>query len=113
MLDPGVLDITIHQGATFNLDLQYLDSTGTGVDMAGYTVESKIVERTGTTVLATFTSTFTDRAVGKFNLKLSSTVTTAINQEGLYDVLVTEPSGEKFYLLQGRTKLDPGITGVV
>jgi len=113
MIDPGVLDITIHQGATFSLDLQYLDSTGTGVDMAGYTVASKIVERTANVVLATFTATFTDQAVGKFNLKLSSTVTTALTQEGLYDVLVTQPNGEKFFLLQGRAKLDPGITGVV
>tara|TARA_R100001509_G_scaffold151716_1_gene111357 strand:- start:188 stop:529 length:342 start_codon:yes stop_codon:yes gene_type:complete len=113
MVDPGVLDITIHQGATFNLDLQYKDSTGAGVDMTGFTVESKIVDRTTTNTLATFTTTFTDRAVGKFNLKLSSTVTTGIAVEGLYDVLVTEPSGEKFFLLQGRTKLDPGITGVI
>ena len=28
MVDPGVLDITIHQGATFTLDLQYKDSAG-------------------------------------------------------------------------------------
>lgn len=113
MVDPGVLDITIHQGATFNLDLQYKDSTGAGVDMTGFTVESKIVDRTTTNTLATFTSTFTDIAVGKFNLKLSSAITTAITVEGLYDVLITQPNGEKFFLLQGRTKLDPGITGVI
>jgi len=113
MVDPGLLDITIHQGATFNLDLQYKDSTGAGVDMTGYTVESKIVDRVDSNVLATFTSTFTDRPTGKFNLKLSSAITTGITVEGLYDVLVTEPSGEKFFLLQGRTKLDPGITGVI
>jgi len=113
MVDPGVLDITIHQGATFSLDLQYLDSTGTGVDMSGYIVESKIVDPQGSNVLATFTSTFTDRPTGKFNLKLSSAVTTGITAGGLYDVLVTEPGGEKFFLLQGRTKLDPGITGVI
>ena len=113
MVEPGILDITIHQGATFNLDLQYLDSTGAGVDMTGYSVESKIADVTGANTLATFTSTFTDIAVGKFNMKLSSAVTTAITQEGLYDVLVTEPAGEKFFLVQGRTKLDPGITGVI
>ena len=113
MVDPGVLDITIHQGATFNLDLQYLDSTGNGVDMTGYIVESKIVDRTSTSTLATFTTTFTDRSTGKFNLKLSSAVITGITAEGLYDVLVTEAAGDKFFLLQGRTKLDPGITGVI
>ena len=113
MRDPGTLDITIHQGATYSLDLQYLDSTGTGVNMTGYTVESKIVDQSYSNVIATFTSTFTDIATGKFNLKLSSSITAGITVGGLYDVLVTEPAGEKFFLIQGRATLDPGITGVI
>ena len=113
MRDPGTLDITIHQGATYSLDLQYLDSTGAGVDMTGFTVESKIVDQSYSNVIATFTCTFTDRTTGKFNLKLSSTITAGITTAGLYDVLITEPAGERFFLLQGRTALDPGITGVV
>ena len=113
MRDPGVLDITIHQGATYNLDLQYLDSTGAGVDMTGSTVESKIVDQSYASVIATFTSTFTDRTTGKFNLKLSSTITAGITVGGLYDVLITEPGGEKFFLVEGRAILNPGITGVI
>lgn len=112
MVDPGVLDITIHQGATFTLDLQYKDSAGNGVDMAGYTVTSKMVDRTGTNTLATFVSTFTDASVGKFQLKLTAATTAAITSEGLYDILLTEPNGDKFYLLEGRSKLNPGISGV-
>ena len=80
MVDPGVLDITIHQGATFTLDLQYKDSAGNGVDMAGYTVTSKMVDRTGTNTLATFVSTFTDAAVGKFQLKLTAAVQLQLHQ---------------------------------
>ena len=111
MVDPGVLDITIHQGATFNLELQYLDSTGSGVDMTGYSVDSKIVEHTTNATLATFTSSFTD--AGKFKLSLSSNVTAAMTQDGVYDVLLTQPNGEKFFLIHGRSKIDPGITGVL
>ena len=113
MRDPGTLDITIHQGATYSLDLQYLDSTGSGVNMTGYTVESKIVDQSYSSVIATFTNTFTDISTGKFNLKLSSLITAGITVGGLYDVLVTEPAGEKFFLIQGRVALDPGITGVI
>lgn len=112
MVDPGTFDITIHQGATFSLDLQYKDSAGNGVNMSGYSITSKIVNRTGGTDIATFTTTFTDQAQGKFNLKLSATTTQSITTEGLYDVLITEPGGDKFYLLQGRTKLDTGISGM-
>ena len=113
MRDPGTLDLTIHQGATYSLDLQYLDSTGAGVDMTGFTVESKIVDQSYASVIATFTSTFTDITAGKFNLKLSSSTTAGITVGGLYDVLITEPSGDKFFLIQGRAALDPGITGVI
>ena len=112
MVDPGVLDITIHQGATFTLDLQYKDSAGNGVNMAGYTVTSKMVDRTATNTLATFTSTFTDIAVGKFQLKLTAAVTQGITEEGLYDILITEPSGDKFYLVESRSKVYPGISGI-
>ena len=112
MVDPGTFDITIHQGATFSLDLQYKDSTGTGVNMSGYTVTSKIVDRTSTNDIATFVASFTDQAQGKFNLKLTASTTQGITEEGLYDVLITEPGGDKFYLLQGRTKLDKGISGM-
>ena len=112
MFDPVTFDITIHQGATFSLDLQYKDSAGNGVNMSGYSVDSKIINRSGGTDIATFTTTFTDQAQGKFNLKLAASTTQGITTEGLYDILITEPGGDKFYLLQGRTKLDTGISGM-
>lgn len=111
MVDPATFDITIHQGATFSLDLQYKDSTGNGVNMSGYSVTSKIVDQGGTDI-ATFVTSFVDQAVGKFRLKLTAGTTQSITQSGLYDVLITEPGGDKFYLLQGRTLLDTGISGM-
>ena len=61
MVDPGTFDITIHQGATFSLDLQYKDSAGNGVNMSGYSVTSKIVDQGGAD-LATFVTSFVDQA---------------------------------------------------
>lgn len=80
--------------------------------MTGYTVEGKVANRLDTADVATFTPTWVDQAVGKFRIKLTPSETAAITGEGQYDVLITEPSGDKFYLLQGRAFLDPGITGV-
>lgn len=112
MVNPATFDITLHQGATFSLDLQYKDSAGNGVNMTGYSVASKIVDTTSSTTLATFITSFTDQSTGKFNLRLTATTTQGITTGGLYDVLITEPSGDKFYILQGRTKLDTGISGM-
>ncbi len=112
MIEPGTHDIRIHQGATFSLDVQYKDSNGAGVDMSGYTVAAKLANRLDTADLATFTPIWVDQSVGKFQIKLSASQTAIITGEGQYDILITEPGGDKYYLLQGRAVLDYGITGV-
>lgn len=113
MVEPGTHNFTIYQGATFELDLQYKDSTGTGVNMAGYSVAAKLADLTDNSdILATFTTSITDASVGKFQIKLTAIQTAALTKGGLYDVLITQPDGDKYYILQGRVFLDPGITGV-
>lgn len=112
MIEPGTYDITIHQGATFSLDLQYKDSLGNGVDMAGYQVAAKLVDRLNTSLVTNFVVSWVDQADGKFRLKIPASVTAGITSECQYDVLITEPGLDKFYILQGRAFLDPGFTGV-
>lgn len=103
--------ITIRQGATFVLDLQYLDSSNAPVNMTGYTVSGQLWNRLGTGKIANFQTPWTAQASGSFQLKLAKTVTSGITEEGQYDVLVTQPNGEAFYILQGNAFLDPGLTG--
>lgn len=110
-MEPAKYDITIHQGATFELALQYKDSTGTPVNMSGYTVAGQLWNRLGTTKLADFTTEWVTQASGSFRVKIASTVTSGITQQGQYDILVTEPSGDKYYLLQGAAFADLGLTG--
>ena len=113
MIEPGNYDITIHQGATFSLDLQYKDSLGNGVNMVGYSVAGKLVNRLNTATVTTFTTSFVDQTVGKFKIKLTAATTAAITEECQYDIMITEPGGDKYYLIQGRAFVDPGFTGVV
>jgi hypothetical protein len=112
VIEPGTYDIKIHQGATFSLEVQYKDSAGNGVDMAGYAVEAKLANRLDTSDLATFTPSWVDQSAGKFKIKLSASQTAGITVDGQYDILITEPGGDKYYLLQGQAILDRGITGV-
>ena len=110
-MDPARYDITIHQGATFQLSLQYKDSAGVPVNMSGYTLEAELWNRTGTTKLANFDTPWTTQASGIFKLRLASAVTSGITEQGQYDLMVTEPSGDKYYLLQGTAYIDLGLTG--
>ena len=111
MIEPGRYDITLHQGATFELPVQYKDSTGTPVNMSGYTTSGTLWNRTGTARLASFDMPWTAQASGMFKLRLSAAVTSGITEQGQYDVLITEPSGDKFYLLEGTAFWNPGLTG--
>lgn len=110
-MEPANYDITIHQGATFVVDLQYKDGTGVPVNMSGYTVEAELWNRIGTAKLANFDTPWTAQASGSFRMKLSSAVTSGITEQGQYDLMITEPSGDKFYLLQGTAFINLGLTG--
>jgi hypothetical protein len=111
MIEPGKYDITIHQGATFELPLQYKDSTGTPVNMSGYTASGTLWNRTGTSKLAAFDLPWTAQASGMFKMRLEASVTSGLSEQGQYDILITEPSGDKFYLLEGNAFLNLGLTG--
>jgi len=109
-VDPAKYDITIHQGATFELPLQYVDSSDTPVNMSGYTVEAKLYNRFNNQKLADFGFSWDVQASGLFRLELANTVTSGITEQGCYDVLVTDPDGDKQYLLEGIAFLNPGVS---
>lgn len=111
MIEPGKYDITIHQGATFELPVQYKDSTGAPVNMSGYTISGTLWNRNGNTKLSDISTPWTAQVSGMFKLRLEATVTSGLTEQGQYDILITEPSGDKFYLLEGIAFLNPGLTG--
>jgi hypothetical protein len=111
VIEPTKYDITIHQGATFELPVHYKDSNGNSVDMNGYTVAGMVYNRLGNTKLCDFTSTWTAQASGQFTLSIPSATTATMSGSAQYDVLVTEPDNTKFYLLEGVAVINPGLTG--
>lgn len=111
LLQPGDYAITIRQGATFELGVGYKDADGVPVNMSGYTVNAQLWNRTGTAKITNFDTPWDVQASGTFKLRLSAAVTSGITEQGQYDVLITEPGGDKFYLLEGTAFLDPGFSG--
>ena len=111
-MEPARYDITIYQGATFSLGLQYKTSSGVPVNMSGYTVAAQLWNRTGTAKLANFSTPWTDQASGTFRMSLTSSVTSGITEQGQYDMLVTDSGGEKYYLLQGTAFIELGLSGL-
>lgn len=111
MTEPGKYDITVQQGATFELPLQFNDSTGAPVNMNGFTVSGTVYDRYGQSLITPFTTTWTTQVSGSFVLSIPASTTRTMSGEAQYDVLVTEPDGTKFYLLEGAVFISPGLTG--
>lgn len=80
--------------------------------MSGYTIAAKLYNRKGTSKLADFQSTFVTQASGLFRIKIEATVTSGITEQGQYDVLLTDPNLDKFYLLEGTAFWKQGFSGV-
>lgn len=78
--------------------------------MSGFTTSGTLWNRTGTAKLATFDSPWTAQASGAFKLRLSYAITSGITEQGQYDVLVTQPNGDRFYMLEGTAFLNPGLS---
>lgn len=110
MITPGKYDITIYQGATFELQVQYKDSAGTPVNMSGYTIASKLYNRLGTSKLADFSVNYVSQASGIFKIRLEASGTEAISEQGQYDILVTEPDDTAYYLVEGVAFLNQGLS---
>ncbi len=111
MIEPGRYDITIQQGATFELPLHFKDSDGVSVNMNGFTVSGTVYDRYGQSLIASFNNTWTAQASGQFVLSIPASGTRTMSGEGQYDVLVTEPDGVKYYILEGAVFISPGLTG--
>ena len=112
VIEPANYDITIYQGATFDLLVQYKDSNGVPVNMSGYTITAKLFNRKGTAKLADFQSSFVTQASGVFRIKIDAAVTSGITEQGQYDVLLTNPNLDKFYILEGTAFWQQGFSGV-
>ena len=110
MITPGKHDITIYQGATFELQVQYKSNAGVPINMSGYTIVSKLYNRLGTGKLADFAVSYVNQASGIFKIRLEASGTSGITEQGQYDILITEPSNDAYYILEGNAYLNRGLS---
>lgn len=110
MIQPAQLDLTIQQNATFSVALQLKDSTGTALNMTGYTVAAQVWSAGRLSKITDLTFTWTAQLTGQFKLSLTAAQTTLIGPDGVWDMLVTNPDGTKDYWLRGSVSTEVGYT---
>ena len=107
----AVKNFTIQRRADFPMRLIFKDANGTAVNITGFTVDAEVWNKERTFKYADFVVTYTDRPNGTVDLKLTDTDTaTFLVDELQYDVLLTDPSGDKMYYLEGTLFVSQGYT---
>ena len=108
---PAQKDFTVQRRADFPIKLTFKDSTGSAINLTGYTVAAQVYDESRSTKYADWAITYTDRVNGIIDMSLSDTDTATFTPNVLfYDVLLTEPSGSKNYYLEGKLFISEGYT---
>jgi len=108
---PAQKDFTVQRRADFPLRLTFKDSTGTGINLTGYTVAASVFDEARTTNYANWTVSYANRSSGIVDISLTDTQTAGFTPNELkYDVLLTDGSGSKEYYLEGTLYISEGYT---
>lgn len=125
-MSAGRYDITLEQGATFDLPLHYRDPTGASIDLSGYSAKMQVREASHTEVLVEFNSSLTsngfiflsgpsedreDGANGNVRIYMTAVNTAAIAAfRGRYDLELSDGAGYTIRLLEGQFEVESEIT---
>lgn len=109
MIKPARRDITIPQRATFRQRMR-LKAAGVPLNATGYQLVAQVWDRRRTTKYADLTVVWLDQAAGLFELVLQYPGTTAVVKDGMWDLLVIEPGGDRYFWLEGNAYLDQGLS---
>ena len=107
---PGQYNISLQRRADYYVTLQFKDSTGTAINLTGWTVEAEAWDATRTTKYADFAVTYTNRPTGTIKLSLTDDQTTTFPDELNYDVLLIDTAGTREYYLEGTIYVSEGYT---
>ena len=108
---PGKKNFTVDRRADFPIRLTFTDSTGSAIDLSGYTVAAQVYDESRSTKYADWTVAYTDRTNGIIDISLTDTQPATFTPSILfYDVLLTEPGGSKNYYLEGKLFISEGYT---
>lgn len=111
-MNPGLQNITIRRGATFELPLVWGSSKTTPYDLTGYTAASHIRLKIGASEVQVEMTTQNGRIVidplkGKITLKLSPATTSSIKiTSGVWDLVMISPGGDRKVLLSGTVSVE-------
>ena len=110
-IQPGTYNMTVQRRADFSLQLDFKDSTGTVINLTGYTVYAQCWDEGRNIKYGDFAITYTNRANGIIDISLTDVQTATFETNTLYyDVMLENTSGLREYYLEGAITMSEGYT---
>ena len=106
-----IRNLFIDGGTTYSNIISVAGSTGSALNLTGYTVASQMRKSYSSSLAYNFTASIYDAEQGKIRLQLTSTQTEQIPAgRWLYDVEITSSSGTRTRVLEGIVTVTPEVT---
>ena len=110
-IQPATYNFVVQRRADHSITLVFKDSNNNAINLTGFTVAAQVYDESRTTKYADWAITYTDRGNGIIDMNLADTDTANFTPNILfYDVLLTEPGGNKDYYLEGKLFVSEGYT---
>jgi hypothetical protein len=109
-VQPGQHNISLQRRADYDLQLQFKDSAGVGINLTGWTAYAQVWDEGRVTKYADFAITYVNRVTGQIKIALTDTQTAAFPNEAFYDVLLEDSGGLRNYYLEGIVYVSEGYT---
>lgn len=108
----GAPDITINKNVDYIAAVEVYNPDGSSMDLTGYTAQSQIRSKKGGALLAEFAATVVDPTGGIIQLFLAQAICETLEFTGnaVYDLIVEDGSGLKYWITGGKVYLDIGVT---
>ena len=107
----AISNIYIDQGTDFTVQVDCTDTAGDVLNLTGFTATAQLRKTYGSSsAAATFTCSH-NGVGGTVTMTLTDTVTTALEAgRYVYDLMVTDGSGQKSRIVEGQATVTPGVT---
>ena len=107
-----ISNIFIDQDSTFSTTVTINDSTGTALDLTGYTAIAQLRKAHLSSSATSFTVAFaSDRTSGQLTLSLADTQTGALSSgRYVYDVTITASGGTVTRVVEGTATINPSVS---
>tara|TARA_R100001082_G_scaffold110697_1_gene91401 strand:+ start:112 stop:447 length:336 start_codon:yes stop_codon:yes gene_type:complete len=108
-INPGTFNITLYRRSDWIQPIVLKDSTGSAVNLSGYTASSQIWNQERTKKHVDITCTITNTSTGAITLSLTDTQTSILPKTAYYDLKLTTGSNSDFWLT-GKITANEGYT---